>query len=465
MKRKNAFVILIASAAILLIAAFILLMVDFDSPQIGKAFLEKIGESTELEWEAETFRLNLLRGLSLENVNAAGLVGGKRMEARIKHITVKHRVLPLLRKEISAREIVIQEPEVDLFPASKESRSSTAMNRPKQKVSGAETAPAPAAAEEEQLRVGISQLRIENALITVHSTAGRKPEAVIRSLSLTLNDLTLNEQTSPTIQRFSAKGDVHADEIIIGKTHVQESEGQIEIAEGQIRAKELSFESEEGEFEAELSLNVMSSPATYKLFLKGDPVNTNLLLVGKEKDDLGPTRLEFQGEGTGTKSQDLQGQGQFTLEDGKLPSSPVFETIQRMVGEAEIVGAAYKAGTTPFRIQGNRFHLDGFVLEIDQGSMDLSGWVSLDGPLRLECKVRVPRKNVKMKEIPKEVLDALTDEAGLVILPFKIRGIPQNPITELDTGALLAQAGEGTKRILKQKLTEKLKDLLRKRND
>jgi hypothetical protein len=109
--------------------------------------------------------------------------------------------------------------------------------------------------------------------------------------------------------------------------------------------------------------------------------------------------------------------------------------------------------------------VDEFRLEIDQGSLDVSGWVSLDGPLGLQCKVRVPRKNVNIKEVPKEVLDALTDAEGRVVLPFEIRGIPENPVTQLDTAALFAQAGDGVKRMIKQKVTEKIKDLLKKSKD
>jgi hypothetical protein len=102
-KRKTLLVILFVSAATLVIVASIVLLVDFDSPEMGNAFMEKLGETTDLQWEAERFRLNLIRGLYLEGVTTTGEVAGKQMDARIKNITVKHRILPLLRGEISAR--------------------------------------------------------------------------------------------------------------------------------------------------------------------------------------------------------------------------------------------------------------------------------------------------------------------------------------------------------------------------
>ena len=162
---------------------------------------------------------SLFRGLYLENVTTEGEVAGKRMEAQIRNITVKHRLIPLLRGEISASEIVIEDPEVHLFRTTQADRSSRLTNRAKQETSRAET-PSPESGSEEPLRLGISQLRVQNALITVHSTPERKPETVIRSLSLILNDLTLNEQSAPAIQRFSAKGEVDANEILIGKIHL-----------------------------------------------------------------------------------------------------------------------------------------------------------------------------------------------------------------------------------------------------
>jgi hypothetical protein len=463
-KRKNAALILFSLAALLLLTASVLFLVDFNSPEMGKTFMKKLGESTGLHWTAERFRLNLLDGLFLENVTTTGEIAGKRLEGRMKNVTVKHRLLPLLRREISAREILIEDPEVDLFRITQHDRDSATTKRTKETRAKTDSrSPSPKSQTEEQVRVGISQLSVKNALITIHSTPGRRAETIIRSLSMTLNDLTLNDRSVPIIQSFSAKGEVDAEEITIGKIRIEKNEGQIEIAEGEIRAKELNFETEEGKFQADVSLNVKTSPATYELRLKGDPVNTNLVVGGTERDELGPTKLEFQGTGTGSDSRGLRGEGKFTLEDGKVPSNPIFETIERVIGNTGIVGAPYKAGTTPFRIQDNRVQFEGFALHIDQGSLDLSGSVSLDGALRLKCKVRVPRPNVKIKQLPTEVVDALTNDAGFVIIPFRIRGNSQNPIAELDTGALMAQAGEGAKRILKQKLSEKLNDLLKKR--
>ena len=52
-----------AVAALLAIAAVAVLFIEFDSPELGRLALARIGDSSGLDLEAEGFRLNLLRGL------------------------------------------------------------------------------------------------------------------------------------------------------------------------------------------------------------------------------------------------------------------------------------------------------------------------------------------------------------------------------------------------------------------
>ena len=72
---------LILAAAVVLglfvLALVAVLFTEFDSPELGRLALRQIGESSGLDLRAEGFRLNVLRGLELEKVEASGPIGGR----------------------------------------------------------------------------------------------------------------------------------------------------------------------------------------------------------------------------------------------------------------------------------------------------------------------------------------------------------------------------------------------------
>jgi hypothetical protein len=104
----------------------------------------------------------------------------------------------------------------------------------------------------------------------------------------------------------------------------------------------------------------------------------------------------------------------------------------------------------------DRFRLDG-----DAVGLEASGWSSLEGPLELNVSVRTPRPEVRIANLPPEVLDALTDQEGWVRIPLKVTGTRSNPRVSPDIAALMADARHEGERSLASKAAEKLKGLLR----
>ena len=91
------------------------------------------------------------------------------------------------------------------------------------------------------------------------------------------------------------------------------------------------------------------------------------------------------------------------------------------------MGSRYQATDAAFRIEKNQLILERFRLETPQARLDLEGIVHLDGPLALKLVLRTPRQGLVIKEVPDEVLDALTDDEGWVAIPLRITGTRDEP--------------------------------------
>src|SRR4051794_7097795 len=80
------------AAALMVVALAVLLLVDFDSPQLGKAVLERVSAQTGLKIEADAFRLNLVRGLRMEGVRVASQSPSGKLTLQAKGFLAEHRL-------------------------------------------------------------------------------------------------------------------------------------------------------------------------------------------------------------------------------------------------------------------------------------------------------------------------------------------------------------------------------------
>ena len=90
---KKLFIVVVA---ILVVAVAILFFVDFDSPELGNAVLEKANEATGANLSVESFRLNLIRGLELEGVESTSSFPGTVVNVRNRQIGVETPPAPIV---------------------------------------------------------------------------------------------------------------------------------------------------------------------------------------------------------------------------------------------------------------------------------------------------------------------------------------------------------------------------------
>ncbi len=119
---KIAIIALVAVFALL----FVALLIPHDSPGLGRALLARANSDT-LHIEAKGFRLHLLSGLVLEDVEVQSqLDGGMSVAATAGKVVFEHRLMPLLGGKVSVKEIRFENPVVELSSSATPASPSTA---------------------------------------------------------------------------------------------------------------------------------------------------------------------------------------------------------------------------------------------------------------------------------------------------------------------------------------------------
>ena len=437
MRRK-----LLLLALVLALAAGVLAMVEFDSPRLGSALLERAGTALGTKVTARGFRLGVIKGLSLEGVEASSSFTGGSYQLALEKVVFRHRLLPLLTGRVSVERIVLEKPRLVLVE--------TAKAPPRRRTA------APAAALPAAVNLRVDEAAVRGGSLELRSRDLPAP-VMVSGLDLELRELDLDPARGPFLAGLSGKGEIAIDSITFARTRVREAEGRLRITEGRLETEGVRFVTDEGRFEAKLVARLERLPLAYSLVLKGDPLDLNVASGAGKGGGFGPALLDLTGEGVGPESAGLNGQGRLKLEAGSLPSAPLLKAIETVLGRTRLVGARYRATETPFRIEKGRVLFDGFKLDADQVGLEAGGAIDLAGPLNLAVAVRTPRQGLAIGGVSADVLDALTDDAGFVRLPLRVTGTQERPRVAPDLGALAAQAREGGLKVLGRKAGEKLK--------
>lgn len=444
----------------------VLSLLTFDSPKLGAAVLERLGAASGIQLRAEEFRFNVLRGFQLKGIRATGDLPAGQLTATADLLVLNHRLAPLLSRRIAIDSIRLVRPSVvlDSRPTASQQRAAASSGRP------ATATPESAAEEGDAIgnfTVEVSRLELVDAALEVFSSASPETGTAatqVQGLDLELRDLHVAPGGANPILSMSATGALSADTLRLGESQGTRGNGRLSIDEGHFRVLEFGFLNELGEFEVgELDVDLGRSPFTYTLGFEGSPLNTNLMLGATESNNgFGPARLKLSATGRGPEPSDLIGTGSLSLEAGKLPSHPLLQGIEALLGETRLVGQSYDAFGVDFRVQNNRVELTPFELQAGAVSLGLSGSLDLSGALALLASVKMPRERLKIREISDDVLDALTDERGRTSLPFKITGTAETPRVALDTRTLAKAGRRRVEQKLEKKVRRKLGELLGK---
>ncbi|MFQ5791778.1 MAG: hypothetical protein ACE5JI_14995, partial [Acidobacteriota bacterium] len=155
---------LFATGAVsLLVVLAALSFVDFDTPRLGQVVMERASRATGARLSATGFRLNLLRGLVLEGVQAESELPGGRYRIDLDRLVLEHRWLPLLSGKLAVNRIVLKRPRLELLESAGASLPKSAPEK------GAEAPETTGEAAPGGLTVEIQEIALEDGSIRIHS--------------------------------------------------------------------------------------------------------------------------------------------------------------------------------------------------------------------------------------------------------------------------------------------------------
>jgi hypothetical protein len=202
-------------------------------------------------------------------------------------------------------------------------------------------------------------------------------------------------------------------------------------------------------------------PFTYSLGASGEGLDINGLVHATA--GFGAASVAIEAEGAGTSGKDVKANGMVGLARGSFPDAEVFRRVDEALGKDVIVGAPYQATDARFRLENGVLHLDPFHFETERAQLGLAGTASLDGPLDLDLDVATSRDGIQIQGVGGNVLDVLSDDQGWIPVPMHVSGTTEDPKVRPDGEALLAQAGHGAKREVKEHAIDAVRKRLPRR--
>jgi hypothetical protein len=433
--RKRLIGIVAAVAGVLMLGLVLLLTWTWESPALTRLMVSSLsGDGVQVE--AASARLSALRGVTLSGVRIASRLEDGQLTAEAEEVLLKHRVLPLLSGQIAVDEIVLLRPRIEvLWDAAKPP--------PRQKVvGGAAPAPPPAPAAEEvgfSLDLRVSRFALEDGMLSMREQDIEGEMVRFEGLDLELEDISLPTGAVSMVAAVRARGTLQADKLIASVV-AEDVEGTLEIADGHVKIAKLALPTEFGTVDiGPLDLDLARDPYLYELQGLGKPIEVAKLLGASS--GFGDGLLEFQVAGDGSPKGGPRGKGSLAIEGGKLGNLPLLATLESLLGSTQLVGRPYEAFTIPFVLDTDRLTLQPFAIEAGTLRLAAAGVVDMEGPLQLRIEVSLPRADVTVKEIPREVLEALTDVDGRVKLPIVIGGSLDQPKVRFDHRAWAGLAG------------------------
>lgn len=448
--------ILIVGAVLLFVVVF-LVTKDWDSPELGQALLDKVGEATGVEMTATGFRFNLFKGVELDNVTASSASPGRELDFTLDQLVFEHRIGPLLSGTVAIDRIVLDHPQFELVETPSQAEPAPEAEPAEPSADTEPTAPNEEDEEGGGLALEVKQILVRNGSIVMRNTDSGS-ETRVEGLDFTMENLQF-DPTAESLAALAAEGELTIAKINLDTLALTDLESRFQLASAVFDLSELVFTTTHGKFAANANVDFNPVPFTYTMTATGDPLDLNGMVGASE--GFGPATMQLEADGVGADTKDVDAQGGLNLAAGTFPETDPFAGIDKALGKKVVAGAPYEATELSFVLDNNIIRLAPFRFTTELARLELEGTISLDGPIDLGLSVATPREGLQIEGATSTVLDVLADDEGWVPVPMTITGTMEQAKVRPDAKALMAQAGAGAKREVKEKATEAAGDALR----
>ena len=443
---KRVLAVLAATMAGVVALAFAISWFLFDADELGQRLLDDLETKTGLELDADRFHFGLLEGLRVEGLSARGRVEQGDLSLAIDQLILEPRLKALLRGRVVVDRIEIRRPmlliEVPRGPS----------------LGRGGPAREPSESGGPELSFSVSEIEVVSGQLELREED--ESGAVITGLGARMVGVALDPDARTPFEGVRADGTIRAADMSFGKFVARNGFGRLELDSGHVRLDNFRFDHKFGPMNASVDVDFSREPFTYLLDLDGESLDLAPALKSSGGDEPIPATLTFDATGIGPEPEGLAGRGVVHVEGGAIPSSPIVNAIEFLLGGGvRLAGAEAEVTEIRFTIDDNAFSLEPFVLRFEGFEIAVEGDVELDGPLGLRLKVATARDSVKVREFPHEVYDALTNEAGDIVVPIDIGGTLESPRATVDWTELAKIVGDSLGRSWKERGDELLKKL------
>lgn len=471
----KAFFTVIGIILLLVIGFVAYVFVTLDPEELGQKVLRMVNEKTGVSLTAETFAVEPLKGLQLENGHLEGELDAGSITGNLDRMAFDYELLPILKGEVVVHQILFEGPDLEVVSRPVEAQEPEVAVEPEaaepaEEVPADVPGPEPAPQETEETgflsAVSISEIRVVDGNLKVTSEGSASQGLSVQGFDFELGDLMLDATADSALMGLAAKGGIRIDQVQLDDLRIQGGRGDLAVDHGRLAVTNIGVETPHAALEvAELAADLTQDPPPYRLRAGGSyDVNS---LVEAEGEGFGPAALEFSAHGAGPDIDQLVADGIFRLDDGQIPAFPMMVKIEKLLGKSLIVGYPYRGTEVNFHIANGKAEIEPFVLGFDSLQIAAAGAIDLAGPIDMQLDIRLPREAVSIRVLD-PFIDGMTDAEGWTTIPFDISGSLDEPDVDIDMTAVKETAKDlGKKAATKavDSAVDSMKDKARSRRE
>jgi len=423
---------------VIVVLVILLSAIPITSPKLKDLALAKAKSALGREVSIERVRIVFLRGIRLDGVVIANKEGfAKEPLFEGKRIVVKYKFLPLIRKKLVIRKVVLLEPKILLernrkgvwnFAGIATTEGTEKVSRRESEQMGKETG---------KLANWLTGQRAngptgkQTIFFASQAYAAPNEEKVKKGLALTISQVTIKKGEVSLEDRSKAALKSLKTGIDLNSS-IEMKRGF--VSRGRIILNDLSAQmNSPTKNPLKISTKIDLKKAEYELKAKIEKMEINDLLSSLTtiKDMVYgtlATALEVEAKGKGEKlMENAKGKGFVNLTKGRMSGLPLQKRFLRFFSTVlpipSLVEIPYNSLGGHFNLAKGEVETEDFNLDSDLIKVLARGSYFLDGRLNFDVDTKVTSQLIKPSDVPAQ----LRDKEGNASLPFELKGTIQDP--------------------------------------
>jgi uncharacterized protein involved in outer membrane biogenesis len=395
------------------------------TPEFKERVLSEAREAAGTEVEVAELDISIWRGIALEGVMIADPSGLSTEFFRADRLILRHRVLPLLRRQVQIDRLFLDTPMVTLVQGEEGGWNFEQFFSPSEEP-GAE----PAADLEERsggegsFDVTLSEFSISDAEISMLNPQG--------GVMTQLHDLDLVSSITFVEERLEAEGTLSVGTVNFGESLLVSSlRAPVLISPEEIRFSPVSGELAGGEFSGDIVLNT-APEFRYRMDIEVTGADVKALLQGArvEAEINGKLQASVRVEGSGGLSS-MVGQGLASVVGGRVSQLPAQQMVASLLQVPSLEEIDFEECVVEFTLGDNILETTVIRLLSPLVQVTGRGSVSLEHNT-LDHDMMLALSEEMLSGLPAPLLKAFSRrEDGFYTLEFRLWGAFNSPQTDL----------------------------------